>query len=259
MESLCAILRGREGDTLVVVEENFVHFVTDDRAMLSVRRVEGQFPRYRDVIPHFEKNSPRLILDRKATIAALRRLPVCQETRRVALTPAEGGTALRLDGDNASTTIRAVTAKLPAGLRFDARLFMETLDCSDDDFATLLVRDAENPTCLDFRNVTAVLMPLVGGFGAPAEVSAEERGAASLEDALKLDDPDPAAFFGQAAKPARVGRPKKQKAVWPKEVSFIDAMHWVNYAPDEEIAHVLRQCKAVQRQRKARVGDVAVA
>ena len=121
---------------------------------------------------------------------------------------------------------------MPADLRFDARLFMETLDCADEDHVALLVRDKDNPVRLDDGDTTAVLMPLCRDTTPrTGEVSPAERGAESLEAALTLPDPDAKEFFGRPAKP--------RKAV--AGVSLAEVMAWVADAPkhEREQAHTL--------------------
>jgi len=136
---------------------------------------------------------------------------------------------------------------MPADLRFDARLFMETLDCADEDHVALLVRDKDNPVRLDDGDTTAVLMPLCRDTTPrTGEVSPAERGAESLEAALTLPDPDPLAFFGQAAKPAKTQR-----------VTFDAVMGWIRDASEHDRMRVYRAVSGMLEETRAAMLAVA--
>ena len=233
-------------DALVVADARYVHVITDGRAWFTARRLEGSFPRWRDVIPGTRRPvTGSVMLDRKATMAVLKCLPVEPERRKVALFPAEGGNALRLEGDKSSATLRAFTARMPAGLLFNSGYLMDTLGAAKEDYVTISARDGNNPARLDDGNVTAVLMPLYNGGGSPEEVSTEERGAESLEAALALDDPDPAAFFGQSAAPAK---PKKAA----RRISLDAVIAWIVDAPEHERERAYTLLGRYMRTREAR-------
>ena len=181
----------------IVVTRKHIQVKMPGGAWFMVERASFPFPRYREVFPAVGVETPRVILDRKAMVTALKQLPVEDEENRVSLSPADGGRVLRLETNKATTTVYAYTAKMPDEALLNLDLLLSVLESVPDDYVTLFIPPGHTPLRMDAGATTVLLMPLWDDSRPAKKCSPADRGAKSLMAALSLPDPDPAEFFGQ--------------------------------------------------------------
>ena len=103
--------------TLTVKTDPNTLFFEGDGFTLTGRRIEGMFPRYRDVVPEKSRMPGRLTVNRQEILSALKaaRPNVTSETRRIDLAPNGEGNGLIVRAICGNTT--TFTAEIPAASR----------------------------------------------------------------------------------------------------------------------------------------------
>ena len=232
VKGLVALLDSAPGDVLVVATESELHFRTASGAYLSARLASGAFPRYREILPTVTDTSPRVILDRAATIAALKRLPCKASDPNVTLSPTAGGTALKLAGAGAATTVPAYTAKCPGGIVFEARLLVDVLKSAEDDSITLYFSPKPGGVASFASGASVLLMPKWDCVSeAYDEVDPAERGAESLEAALQMPDP----IQPKAATKVKDVAPK---TIRTRKVTTDQVLAWLSNAGKDDLDRI---------------------
>lgn len=132
---------------------------------LVCRCLEGGFPNYEAILPR--EFPRRVVLDREALAAALRRVAVLAEpqTRGVRLTLREGALHLAAasEAGEAADSVPAEIAGEPLTISFNARYLLEALGPLEGEQAVLELGDARSPAALSSLTDTryrCLIMPL---------------------------------------------------------------------------------------------------
>jgi DNA polymerase-3 subunit beta len=164
VQELGRVLGGADGVELSLRENQF--FLRSPRFVLASKLVEGQFPNYEQVLP---KGHPqRLIVEREAFLAALRRVSVVADDRtrpvKLAVTP---GT-LRLSASSqelgeAEETLPAEASGDDLTIGFNARYLLDAIGPMDGARTILELKDGLSPGVLKSAQDEAhlcVIMPM---------------------------------------------------------------------------------------------------
>lgn len=133
------------------------------RATLTARLVDGQFPRYRDVIPSD--------LDHKVTFDTgllTRTLRLAgqvshEETRSVTLRAAGETLSIETPGSDMGDAKMEMPANVEGGdisISFNFVYVLDALKVFQDDTLTLQIRDPDSPARIDIGDCTHVIMPI---------------------------------------------------------------------------------------------------
>lgn len=131
-------------------------------ATLVVRRVEGMFPRYSDVIPAKSDNS--LTANRDELQRALQSigLMTSDETKSILMTCAANVLSLSAQSENGEGNIN-LDAELVGDnmdIKFNYVFLLDALKHIDDEKVTIQFKDKENPARIDSGDFMYVIMPI---------------------------------------------------------------------------------------------------
>lgn len=133
-------------------------------ATLVTRLVDGQFPRYRDVIPKDLENKVTIARDMMMNTLRLVGQMTNEETRSVTLSSGDGKLLVSATGSEAGdgqVEIPAETeGKDELAISFSYIYVVDALRVLDTDKVTLLFRDSDSPARLDVDDFTHVIMPI---------------------------------------------------------------------------------------------------
>lgn len=164
MSTLAKLALGRETVTLCLTPKQLLARTRD--AVLTVRLVEGQFPRYRDVIP--EKLGKRVTVNREELAWRLRGVGglTNEETHGITLATKDGRLEINATGNAAGEGAMDMEAEIEGGevvVGFNYLYLNDLLKVLDDEKLTLQVQDADHPARVDSGDFTHVLMPIRTG------------------------------------------------------------------------------------------------
>lgn len=131
-------------------------------AILIVRRVEGMFPRYNDVIP--PKSENHVTLERDELIRSLHSigLVASDETKAVQFMTAPGMLEVSAASDNGEGTLRldAEVTGAEVMIKFNYVFIVDALKNISEDKVTLQYKDAESPARVESGDFLYVIMPI---------------------------------------------------------------------------------------------------
>jgi DNA polymerase-3 subunit beta len=129
---------------------------------VSIRRVEGMFPRYRDVIP--PKSDMHFTLSKEELIRSLHSIGLMSsdESKSVLFTVGEGYVGLSSSSENGEGNLQldAETAGAGVEVKFNYVFLVDALKNLSDDKVTVQYKDADNPARIDAGDFMYVLMPI---------------------------------------------------------------------------------------------------
>jgi DNA polymerase-3 subunit beta len=146
IQELVRVLAGTERVELAMGESKF--FVRTEGFELVSKLVEGQFPNYEQVIP---KSSPfRLVVEREALLAAIRRVAVIADdrTRPVRLTVGEGEVRLWAQSHELGEAEETLAGEFHGSeitIGFNARYLLDALAPMEGAWAVVGLKDALSP------------------------------------------------------------------------------------------------------------------
>ena len=131
-------------------------------ASIIIRRVEGMFPRYNDVIP--AKSECVFTVNREELMHSLHaiRSTTTDESKSVVFSISEGG--IRISGANEIVEgyldIDAEVSGEAIDIKFNYLFLIEALKNIDSEKATVQYKDGENPARIDVGDFMYVIMPI---------------------------------------------------------------------------------------------------
>jgi DNA polymerase-3 subunit beta len=158
LEPTGSIRIGHKGANFIVKKES---------ETIIVRLLEGDFPKYADIVVKSEKSHP-LVIDKTTYQKMLRRMSILSSENYKGVVFKFGDNALELSVSNpeigeAKEDIEVVYKGNPIEVAFNPRFFIETLNVVDGDHITMNLIDAESPCLIeDNQDSTylSVIMPM---------------------------------------------------------------------------------------------------
>ena len=131
-------------------------------AEIIVRRVEGMFPRYNDVIPPKSESSFSVGRDELLRDLHSIGLMTSDESRAVLFQVESGVLTLSASSENGEGDIRidAEIVGQDVEIKFNYVFLVDVLKNLDDDKVTVQYKDAENPARIDSGDFMYVIMPI---------------------------------------------------------------------------------------------------
>ncbi len=131
-------------------------------ATILIRRVEGMFPRYRDVIP--PKSEMHFTVSREELQRSLHTIGLMSsdESKSVLFTVEPGAVALSSSSENGEGNLRldAEVAGEALEVKFNYVFLVDALKHLADEKVTVQYKDADNPARIDAGDFMYVLMPI---------------------------------------------------------------------------------------------------
>ncbi|MDR0361146.1 MAG: DNA polymerase III subunit beta [Planctomycetota bacterium] len=131
-------------------------------ATLAVRRVEGMFPRYQDVIP--PKSDSRFVVNRDELIKNLHSigLVASEETRAILFGVSPGTLSLSAKSENGEgiVILDAEVRGDECEIKFNYQFVIDALKAIDDETVEMQYNGAENPARIDNGDFLYVIMPI---------------------------------------------------------------------------------------------------
>lgn len=131
-------------------------------ATIFIRRVEGMFPRYQDVIP--AKSESCFTVSREELLRSLHTIGLMSsdESKSVAFQIGEGFIDMSASSENGEGNIRldAQTVGGDIMIKFNYVFIIDALKNLSDDTVTIQVKDADNPARIDAGDFMYVIMPI---------------------------------------------------------------------------------------------------
>ncbi len=131
-------------------------------AVLTIRRVEGMFPRYRDVIP--PKSEMHFTVSKEELIRSLHSIGLMSsdESKSVLFSIGEGSVMLSSSSENGEGNLRldAETAGAALEVKFNYVFLVDALKNLADEKVTIQYKDGDNPARIDAGDFMYVLMPI---------------------------------------------------------------------------------------------------
>lgn len=131
-------------------------------ATLVVRRVEGMFPKYNDVIP--AKNDNKFSVNRDGLLRSLHSigLMASDDTKAVLFSISAGAVGISASSEYGAGDIRldAEVAGAEADIKFNYVFMIDALKSLGDESVAFQYQDADNPARLDSGDFMYVIMPI---------------------------------------------------------------------------------------------------
>ncbi len=131
-------------------------------ASVFIRRLEGMFPRYQDVIP--PKRDSKFTVNRESLQRGLQQIGLMSpdETKSVLFKVTDGNLCLSSQNDNGEgdLNIEAETTGEKVEIKFNYLFFLDALKHIADANITLQYKDEDNPARLDYGDFVYVMMPM---------------------------------------------------------------------------------------------------
>lgn len=131
-------------------------------ATIVIRRVEGMFPRYQDVIP--AKSESHFIVSREELLRSLHTIGLMSsdESKSVTFQIGEGYLDISASSENGEGNIRldAETVGGEIEIKFNHQFIIDALKNLSDEKITVQVKDADNPARIDSGDFMYVIMPI---------------------------------------------------------------------------------------------------
>ncbi len=160
MTTLARLAAGNDVVELVLTANEML--ARTPNATLVIRRVEGMFPRYRDVIPpksdmHFTVAKEELLRSLHST-----GLMSSDESKSVLFSVSPGCVALSSSSENGEGNLRldAETEGAELEVKFNYVFLVDALKHLSDEKVTIQYKDADNPARIDAGDFMYVLMPI---------------------------------------------------------------------------------------------------
>ena len=131
-------------------------------ATLVIRRVEGMFPRYRDVIP--PKSDMHFTVSKEELLRSLHSIGLMSsdESKSVLFSVGEGSVGLSSSSENGEGNLRldAETTGTGVEVKFNYVFVVDALKNLGDEKVTVQYKDSDNPARIDAGDFMYVLMPI---------------------------------------------------------------------------------------------------
>lgn len=131
-------------------------------ATVIIRRVEGMFPRYQDVIP--AKSDLHFTVEREELMRSLHSIGLMSsdESRSVVFTTSENRLNISASSENGegSLDLDAETSEPGIQIKFNYQLIIDALKNIDDEKVAFQYKDSECPARVDSGDFTYVIMPI---------------------------------------------------------------------------------------------------
>jgi len=161
---LAKLLQAAEEEVQVFVTKNHVIFRLEG-IELSARLIDGEFPKYRQVVP--EKQDHRIQADRDALVRALRRVSLfSNETRMVKFVFSAGELKLTTNGSDAGEAEEVLESDYAGEelvIGFNSRYCLDVLNILEEPKIYLELKDSLSPGVIrpgDSEGYTYVVMPM---------------------------------------------------------------------------------------------------
>ena len=135
-----------------------------DNIALSARLIDGEFPKYRQVIP--DNNEHSILMNRERLTQALRRVSLfTNETRMVKFEFSPGQLKLTTNGSEAGEAEEIIesNAQTDITIGFNSRYCLDALSILDEEEISMELKDSLSPGVLspkDSDGYTYVVMPM---------------------------------------------------------------------------------------------------
>ncbi|MCD8349426.1 MAG: DNA polymerase III subunit beta [Planctomycetaceae bacterium] len=160
MTTLARLAAGAEVVELAVSATEMVAKTAN--AIISIRRVEGMFPRYHDVIP--PKSDMHVTVKKDELLRSLHSIGLMSsdESKSVLFAIADGALTLSASSENGegNLTLDAETVGAPMEIKFNFTFLVDVLKNIAEDQVTIQFKDADNPARVDSGDFMYVIMPI---------------------------------------------------------------------------------------------------
>lgn len=160
MTTLARLAAGNDVLELVVTANEML--ARTPNAMLVIRRVEGMFPRYNDVIP--AKSESHFTVNREEMLRALHSIGLmsADESKSVLFGIAGNAVNLSASSENGEGNLRldAETTGEAIEVKFNHVFLVDALKNIADEKVSIQYKDADNPARIDAGDFVYVIMPI---------------------------------------------------------------------------------------------------
>ncbi len=160
MTTLARLAAGNDVVDLVITPNEML--ARTPGAMLVIRRVEGMFPRYNDVIP--QKSESHFSVNREELLRALHSIGLMSsgESKSVLFAVSENMVHISASSENGAGDVRldAETTGESVEIKFNYALLVDALKNIAEDKVTIQYKDADNPARIDSGDFLYVIMPI---------------------------------------------------------------------------------------------------
>lgn len=160
MTTLARLASGNDVVDLVVTANEML--ARTPNAMLVIRRVEGMFPRYNDVIP--AKSEAHFAVDREELLRSLHSIGLMSsdESKSVVFSVSAGALNISASSENGEgkLLLDAETTGEPVEIKFNYTFLVDALKNISEDKVTIQYKDADNPARMDSGDFLYVIMPI---------------------------------------------------------------------------------------------------
>lgn len=160
MTTLARLAAGNDVVDVVITANEML--ARTPNAMLVIRRVEGMFPRYNDVIP--QKSESHFTVSREELLRALHSIGLMSsgESKSVLFSVSDGLLHISASSENGEGDLRldAETVGEPVEIKFNYSLLVDALKNISEDKVSIQYKDADNPARIDSGDFLYVIMPI---------------------------------------------------------------------------------------------------
>lgn len=160
MTTLARLAAGVDVIELVITANELL--ARTPNANVIIRKVEGMFPRYTDVIP--AKSESHFTVNREELQRALHSIGLMSsdESKSVLFATSDGMIHISASSENGEGDLRldAETAGDPVEIKFNYVFVVDALKNIGDDTVAVQYKDAENPARIDAGDFLYVIMPI---------------------------------------------------------------------------------------------------
>lgn len=160
MSTLARLAAGQETVELNITPNEMLAHTPN--ATLVIRRVDGMFPRYNDVIP--AKSDCTATFNREEMIRTLHNigLVASDETKAVKFSVSSGNVEISASSENGEGTIRldAEVTGSDLEIKFNYVFLVDALKNINEEKVTLQYKDADSPARIDSGDFLYVIMPI---------------------------------------------------------------------------------------------------
>lgn len=160
MTTLAKLAAGNDVVEIAVTANEMLAKTTN--SMITIRRVEGMFPRYRDVIP--TRSDAHFTVSKEELMRSLHSIGLMSsdESKSVLFSVGEGSVGLSSSSENGEGNLRLDAETTGGGVevKFNYVFLIDALKNLSDDKVTIQYKDADNPARIDAADFMYVLMPI---------------------------------------------------------------------------------------------------
>jgi DNA polymerase-3 subunit beta len=153
-----SLLEGLEGNVTLTLKDRLVTMTVGDENV-SLRLIDGQFPRWQEVVPRADQQQGTLVVDRKKLLEVLRRVAIVGSALKVDLGKMEVST-VDVDLGEAKESLPGNYEGIGVYFGINGGYLREALGAISAETVTLNVWDDVSPLVVKAQDEIALVMPM---------------------------------------------------------------------------------------------------